>query len=72
MVNHQLSLNELAKISGEPYTTMFSLMRRGELIPDAVSGRYLLYDARRVPGIQHFLDTRRTRSARSELTHTAF
>jgi hypothetical protein len=54
-----LSLNQLAKKIGAPYTSLLALVRSGELRPDSISGRYFLFKASRLGEIQLFLASRR-------------
>lgn len=57
-----LSLNELSRKTDVPYSTLLELTRRGELCPDALSSRFMLFNESRLGEITAFLNQRRNRN----------
>lgn len=53
-----LSLNELSRKADVPYPNVLTSVRTGELRPDAVSGRFLLFNENRLPELIVFLSRR--------------
>jgi hypothetical protein len=47
-----LSLNELSRRVDAPYALLSKLVLSGELIPDGMSGRFMLFELSRVDEIQ--------------------
>jgi hypothetical protein len=60
MMTRFLSLNELSRQADAPYALLLKLVRAGELLPDGISGRFLLFDFNRVPEIQKLVLRKRT------------
>jgi hypothetical protein len=58
-----LTLNEISRKLDVPYQTLLAMTRRGELLPNSISGRYFLFDSSRLTEIAQFVDGRRKRVA---------
>ncbi len=56
---HLLSANELARKIDVPYQTLIRMVRAGEIIPDAVSGRFYLFNKARLSEIVAAINLRR-------------
>lgn len=66
------SLNQLSRKLDFPYQSLLARIRTGELIPDAITGRYFLFDAGRLPAIIDFLtQPSRTTTVKIEATQTS-
>jgi hypothetical protein len=59
MVTRLYTLNEIARETREPYSSLHSLVRNGELKPDSITSRFFLFDSSRLGEIDKFLSSRR-------------
>jgi hypothetical protein len=67
-----LSTLELSRKADTPYQTLIRAIRAGEVIPDAVSGRFYFFEERRLPEILASLNLRRGAHVETNAPTTIF
>jgi hypothetical protein len=71
-MTRQFTLNELARKADLPYRRLLRKVESGELVPDSVTGRFFLFDEKRLPELLRYLNLPRETQLGSPVPETIF